>query len=219
VKQQTSVWTKDVGAVDSLSDVITELDDRANAVRELYENGWETNVAVDGPNSITAIRGPTDDTDERPPITDEQWESVSIEDASSWIKSFDIIGLCPQCDSEVHSRQDEWSHDGKITGETEMFCHECSESVPRQPMEIRHTAYLKPHFEHVENLRSAAGRLKQQANWYRGLEADGWSLESDGRHLDIRCDVSEESSPILGSASDAGEVVHATHLLADEPMN
>jgi hypothetical protein len=86
-------------------------------------------------------------------------------------------------------------------------------------MEIRHTAYLKPHFEHVQNLRSAAGRLKQQANWYRGLEADGWSLESDGRHLDIRCDVSEESSPILGSASDAGEVVHATRLLADEPMN
>lgn len=199
VKQTGSIPTRHLGDNNSLNGVADLFETRAEVARELYEDGWKKDSSRDSPNCLRVVpssdsSGTTeqsnDEVGERQSIDSELWDTSERDSTSDGIGLVDYVSECPICRADILVRHDDWDLDGKIVSQEEVFCHSCETAVPKHVTAITFTSYPKEYFRHTSDLRSAAFKLKGMSEWLRGLQQEGWYLESTrDQYLRVRHDI------------------------------
>lgn len=199
IRKTATIPTRDLDNTESIEALAALFEERANIVRELYEQGWTTDSRIDSPNSICAVhRLQSDAADkdgpatERAPINDDQWDT-DIQADDPTVGAVDCVCKCPLCEEDIVVQHEDWDSDGEIVGKDEAFCYDCKKAVQKQLIAIQFMRYPKEQFRRTNTLRSAALKLKQMAEWLHGLDQSGWRLYSvrDG-YATFRYDVDDE---------------------------
>jgi hypothetical protein len=178
--QEATIPIRYIGGKDNLREIADLYDERATNTRRLYEEGWTTDSYVDAPNVIRAIpQEEAETSEEREPITDEQWAGggTELSNSSSGVGLIEYVCDCPHCNTEMIRHHDEWNDSHEFADEDELFCMDCEKAVPKNLTIIQFSEYPKFQFQHPDSLRSVAFRLRGLACWFRDLRSNGWYLD------------------------------------------